>query len=280
MSKLQERRRISHLWLLAIVILITTILVVDWYTGADGVGATARFAVRFLRFAVESSWRLLLVLWERVGFAFVAILSSRVTRMFAALTLGMGVSYLTSDHKKVGRFYSLRAYARESGRRMKEWWQHLHFLSKSLIVVFLIVIQIYLHFWILLFPVGFLLAGMVFALKKTQGWLASYVFGAVYRTRFGAWHRRTVSSLKRTPLVGAIVGGADYVRLCFRGGWRLWRYDSQYRDAQGQLMHARGRWLLFKALLRGEWACYVGRPLLAGPRMKPWNKPKLKEAAE
>jgi hypothetical protein len=131
-------------------------------------------------------------------------------------------------------------------------------IAKVIAVICLIASQIYLHFFLVIFPIAFLVP----AVRRIWVRAADLLFGSWYWKTFGARHRAVVASIRNLPFVRPLFEAARLMRLRYLSAWRLWRYDPRYRDpANKRHVNLIEPWRLLR---RGELDRYIGRPLLAG----------------
>lgn len=250
-------------WLKVFALVCVVIIMIDVYTGSTALGAAWRFMVVLL----EQAWRFTIVLWERMIAFSGVIATGRVMKALTALTMGVGLGYLLSG-PTAARWYQLRNRLRQHGAYVRKKWHELHFLGKCLVVAGLIVVQVYEDFWVLLFPVGFMVPALVFAYARAKRFIINYAFGNWYRERYGARQSRIIKTLTHNTKARKVIQPLRFTELLFRCGWRLWRFDPAYRDAHGNRLEFRGRIKLIRAFLAGEWYRYLQNHHLLG-----WGRP-------
>ncbi len=256
---MEEEARKGKGWYATFALLVVVAFVVIYaLTGQDALGAAGRFIWNGLVVTANGVIRvagsLLQMLARGVGWRRL----SRLATVFTGVGLGYAASVVVSD-STVGKARGWRGKLQAAIRTAREKWQNLPLVVKLLIVVGLIASQIYLHFFLVVFPIAFLVP----VVRKLWIRAADAVFGSWYWKTFGNAHRSTMSVMRRLPFVRPITEGFRLLRLRYLYAWRLWRYDPRYRDPESS---ARRVSLIEPIRLwwRGELDGYVGRPLLSG----------------
>lgn len=227
-------------------------------TGKDAVGAAFRVVWSGGVFVVNAVARVLT--------SFVALLARgvgfrRASRIFTAVG-GIGLGYAGAVVLNVERLrmaHDWREWFRRLSRRTIRAWQGFHLLTKIAVVVALISVQLYLHWVLIVFPIGFLVP----VVRRAWVQLADTAFGEWYWRTFGPLHRAALALGRQLPVVRHLIGCIHLTRLRYLTAWRLWRHHPRYRDdLTGH------RVVSFvepvRLWLRGELDIYVGRPLLSG----------------
>jgi hypothetical protein len=235
-------------------------LAIHHLTGMDALGLAGRVMGRGLSQLGATLLRLagsaVQVLVRGIGWRRL----SRVVTAVAGIRIGYAASVVMSDgalDKARGWQTKLRLFAGALGAR----WRSLPLWLKLLLVAALIASQAYLHFALILFPIGFMvpIARRVFVMAADQ------LIGAWYRKSFGVRHRTFVRKLRGVPGVRHLIEGRRLLRIRYLRAWRLWRHDPRYRDP---VTNRRRRSFVEPVRLwrRRELDTYVGRPLLSGRR--------------
>lgn len=239
-------------------IFIAAFVAIYALTGQDAIGAAARFLsngiVLIRNIIARSAGSFLKLLAQGVGLR-------RLSRFLAAgasIGLGYAASVVVSD-KTVRQAQGWREKAHSALTFAKRTWHEAPLVAKIAAVVCLIVSQVYLHFFLVVFPIAFLVP----TVRRIWVRAADMMFGSWYWRAFGPTHRAIVATIKSLPFMRALFDAARLMRLRYLSAWRLWRYDPRYRDPEKQ---ARFVSLIepLRLLWRGELDRYVGRPLLAG----------------
>lgn len=227
-------------------------------TGQDAIGAAARFLsngiVLIRNIAARSAGSLLKLLAQGVGLR-------RLSRFLAAgasIGLGYAASVIVSD-KTVKQARGWREKMHAAATFAQRTWHEAPVFAKIAAVVCLIASQVYLHFFLVVFPIAFLVP----TVRRLWVRAADMMFGSWYWKTFGPTHRAVVASIRNLPFMRTLFAAARLMRLRYLSAWRLWRYDPRYRDPENQ---ARFVSLIepWRLLRRGELDRYIGRPLLAG----------------
>lgn len=237
-----------------VLLIIAAIVAADYFFKIDAIGNLLRYAALYTMFL----WRLVVAfviaflefLWSvgmRIGLR-------RLMRPLMSIVLGgVSASYYVRNKKLFERTQTARARMRRALELFKAWWFELSLSKKIAIVIVMIALQAALHFYLILFPVAFI---VTYVVTKVRDWGYDESIGAWYWRTFGSLHRRVAAVLRRIPGIRAVIGGIRYIRLCFLGGWREWKYHF---CTYGEIM---GRVYLLRNIRR--WGKYCGRPLLAG----------------
>lgn len=252
-------------WMIALTIIVCGIIAIDFYLGAQLFGATVRFIWNGVVFVL---------LWSARSLeAFLILLTRRRAMRVTTFVTGIGIGYASSvvlNDTQVLRTYTLKQRLRmRIGSLISTivtTWRELSLMQKFAATIALILCQIILlpavAAYIVLFPIGFLAAGLVHAKNYILGWLADTAFGRFYVRYFGKYHSLILGTLKKTPLLSQIRGAILLTRLRYLTAWRLWKHAPCYRKSE-----TRRRISLFEPCRlwwRGELDMYVGRPLLSG----------------
>lgn len=248
---------------IAFAVIVAVVLVIDWMTGADALGATGRFAWNLFVFLLARAawvleWLPTVVLRRRFG---------QLTWMVMSVGLGYAASIILTE-SRVGKLHTLRAKNRATMGRMRRWWIGLSTPMKLLLTGALILAQVMLlpsmHEYLLLFPVGFMIPLLVGLWRRLYGWIADSIVLALYLKYFGRVHAKAAHWVAHLRALRALVACVRLVRLRYLTAWRLWKYDPRYRDERGEL------WVSFIEPVRlwraGKLDIYVGHPLLHGKR--------------
>lgn len=286
----------SHFWILVlgISLLVGVIVAVDYWFGTDIVGATARLLVRFVawiwqllieiarfvwRIAVEVAlygWRVAVFALERTLAMLPSLTTGRFTKVLWPVAMGAAAGMYFS-RRSSGAAPSLWARVKSHlyaiAAEVRIWWIAQHFAIKSIIVALLIVVQVHLHWVILLFPVGFLIPYLVMGLTSLQRSVLGPIAEALYFSRLGYLHARLKERAMRFAVVRCVVETIRLFRLYFATGWRIWYYDSRFAYASWRPFWRTtlGR-IHFAACTvpRGEWAKrrMHRQPLLGGKKCR------------
>jgi len=196
----------------------------------------------------------------------------RVFRTVSFVTMGgIGLTYLVTNPEKLRKVRGWKGRIINLWLQAREWWIRQTFVTKLAITLVLVLIQLPFFVLPLLFPVGFLIAGFAYVLRKIHLYFLDERLGGLYWQKLRAFNRRLVSFLRQIPGVSIVFDGLRSQRLSFRCGWRLWKYDPRFRDPfeTGHHHPIDGRLRLIKAWWLGEWRRYHGCPLLAGKQKWP-----------
>ena len=248
-------------WYATFVLLIVVVCIAIYaLTGQDAIGAAARFLWNGVLLArnivVRFAGSLFRFLAQGIGWR-------RLLRLLTAITsvgLGYAASVVVSDETvERARGWRGKLHAAAVAAHMK--WHAAPLSIKILAVAGLLASQIYLHVFLVIFPIAFLVPTM----RRVGVRVADMLFGRWYWKTFGAKHRAVVASIRSLPLVHLLFEAARLTRLRYLSAWRLWRYDPRYRDPANNARHVSliEPWRLLR---RGELDRYIGRPLLAGRR--------------
>lgn len=277
MKRLPKRKKRFVLIVTLIVVAVCIFLLIDYYSGLDLVGTTARFLLRawevFWRAFVEAmivGWRFLLFAAEKFLTLLPGILSSRGTRVFVLVGM-VGFTGLYFSHKDKseppGTFkqwvVKSKKWMRVYGRTLARLWRRLPLIAQVTVTAVLIVLQVHLHWVIVLFPIGFLIPPMVWALKWFQRSVIVAVFGVWFEKHYGPQWRALVHTLRNNSFVHFVAGVFRCFRLWFAGGWRLWHYDHRfdYSDWKPWKRNTFGRTLFaLRTIHTGEWGRYRRKP--------------------
>lgn len=244
-------------------LIVVSFLAIHQLTGMDALGMAGRFAGKALSYVGGSFVRLvsgsLQMLARGIGWRRL----SRTVTALAGVRLGYAASVVMHDHT-VGRAHGWRNRLRALLRKIAIRWRRLPLLMKVAVVAALIASQVYLHFVLIIFPIAF----MVPITRRVFVAVADRLIGSWYWKFFGTMHRTLVTRLQGVPGVRPIVQGHRLLRLRYLSAWRLWRYDTRYRDP---VTNTRRKSLVEPIRLwwRRELDTYVGRPLLSGRRGGP-----------
>ncbi len=286
-------------WWWGFGVLIALILAIDWYAELDALGATARFLGNILvaawRLLVEAAivlWRIILegvlALWrfivfgaERFSIIVAAIATSKVARIFTGIAASVTLEYMFAG-AWTSKVRTLKERARRAGTSARLWWLKQHLLTKLGIVICMIVIQISLHWVILLFPIGFMVPYLIKTVRFIQKTVLDNAVSKWYLSRFGRFHGTVIRTLRTHLATRSMTARMRGTRLFFHAGWRIWRYDPRFRHPERSFWY-REVWMrcVFAAttLPRGEWLAkyhaYRTCRLLSGA-----HREQRKEAAE
>ncbi len=286
-------------WWWGFGVLIALILAIDWYTELDALGATARFLGNLLgatwRLLLETAvalWRIILeaafALWrfiafgaERFSLVIAAVATSKVARFFTSIAASVTLEYMFAG-SWTGRVRQLKERAKSAGMAARLWWLRQHLVVKLAVVTIMIVVQISLHWVILLFPIGFMVPYLVKTVRFVQKTVLDNAFTKWYLTRFGSFHGFVVRTLRTHATTRSVTACIRTTRLYFNAGWRIWKYDPRFRAREASLIY-QDLWLRMvfakTSWWAGEWRTrfdqYRSRPLLSGEGRK-----QKKEAAE
>ena len=231
-------------------------------TGQDALAAAVRifwngFAIAFNALA-RLIGSLLSLLARGVGWRRL----SRLANVITGIGIGYAASVVISDDQ-VRRARGWRDRLRILITIARNRWQAMRLSTKIFVVLVLIASQVYLHSMLIIFPIAFLVP----VVRRLWVRIADLAFGSWYWKYFGGRHRSFVGSMRRLPGVRSCIGWSRATRLRYLTAWRLWRHHPRYRredEASRRVVNlaepARLWW-------RRELDEYVGRPLLAGPRM-------------
>ncbi|HRN83300.1 MAG TPA: hypothetical protein PK857_00650 [Hyphomicrobium sp.] len=255
---MEEEARKGRGWYATFALLVIVAFVAIYaLTGQDALGAAGRFIWNGLVVAANGIIRvagsLVQMLARGVGWRRL----SRLATVFTGVGLGYAASVIVSD-STVGKARGWRGKLQTAIKIAREKWQNLPLVVKLLVVAGLIASQIYLHFFLVVFPIAFLVP----VVRKLWVRVADAVFGTWYWKTLGATHRSTVSAMRRLPFVRPVTEGFRLLRLRYLYAWRLWRYHPRYRDPERSTRRVN---LIEPIRLwwRGELDGYVGRPLLS-----------------
>lgn len=254
-------------WYAAFAFLIVVAFVaIHALTGQDAIGAAARFLsngiVLIRNVVARSVGSLLNLLAQGVGLR-------RLSRFFAAgasVGLGYAASVVVSD-KTVRQARGWRGKLHAAVAFSRTTWQAAPLFAKVAAVVCLIASQVYLHFFLVVFPIAFLIP----TVRRIWVRAADMMFGSWYWKTFGLTHRKVVASIRNLPVTRTLFSAARLMRLRYLSAWRVWRYDPRYRDpaSQARFVSLIEPWRLLR---RGELDRYIGRPLLGGRDRTPTIK--------
>jgi hypothetical protein len=241
-----------------ITIAVAAFLGIDYFTGADAIAGTARFA-----------WNAVIVAGNallRVSSGFLALVAkgvgwrrlSRLSTTVLNVGLGYSASVLLSD-RNVQRARGWTGKLKKLVMLMRQRWIALPLVGKLAIVAALIASQLYLHSLLVLFPIAFLVP----VVRRLWVRSADLVFGGWYWRTFGRAHRSVLRVLRTMLGVREMIGATRLLRLRYLYAWRLWKHHPRYRCP---VTNRRIVSLLEPVRLwhRGELDGYVGRPLLGG----------------
>lgn len=231
---------------------------IGYFTGADAIAGTARFAWNAIAVAGNSLLRaasgFLTLVAKGIGWRRL----SRLSTTILSVRLGYGGSLLLND----ARLRRARTWTGKLKRLLmllRQRWMRLHIVWKLAIVAALITSQVYLHTLLVVFPIAFLVPVV------RQLWVrtADLVFGAWYWRKFGATHRAIERFLRNLFGVRTLLGGLRLLRLRYLYAWRLWKHDPRYRNPETnrRVVSLAEPIRLWR---RGELDRYVGKPLLCG----------------
>lgn len=248
-------------WYATFLLLLVAIFVAIYaLTGQDAIGAAARFlwngAILVRNVALRFAGSVFRFLAQGIGWR-------RLSRVFTAIT-SVGLGYAASvvvSNTSVQKARCWRGKLHAAAIAAQQKWHTAPLPVKIVAVAGLIASQIYLHFFLVLFPLAFLVP----TVRRLWVRVADTLFGSWYWKTFGVRHRAVVASARDLPLVRPAFGAARLARLRYLNAWRLWRYDPRYRKSTGEARQISliEPWRLWR---RGELDGYVGRPLLAGQR--------------
>lgn len=246
-----------------LVLAAAAFLGIGYFTGADAIAGTARFA-----------WNALVIAGNgllRVAGGFLALVAkgigwrrlSRLSTAILSVGLGYSGSVLLSD-SGVRRAKGWTGKIRRVLMLVRQRWLALHVVGKLAIVAALIASQLYLHSLLVLFPIAFLVP----VVRRLWVQTADLVFGSWYWRTFGQVHRAVVRFLKTMLGVREVIGATRLLRLRYLYAWRLWKHDPRYRcpETNRRVISLAEPIRLWR---RGELDRYVGRPLLRGSRSQP-----------
>ncbi|MGD9806881.1 MAG: hypothetical protein AB7E81_20420 [Hyphomicrobiaceae bacterium] len=256
-----------------------TFLAIRHVTGADALGVAGSLTSKWLSHFGATIARLVgssaQVLARGIGWRRL----SRTVTTVAGIRLGYAASVVMSDNG-VDRARDWRINLRTFLRKLGARWRRLPLLLKLSVVAALIASQIYLHFVLILFPIGF----MIPIARRVFVTVADRLIGTWYWRSFGAVHHKLMAWLRRWPGVRHAIEGRRLLRLRYLRAWRLWRHDPRYRDPA---TNKRRKSLIEPIRLwrRHELDTYVGRPLLSGGRhisREPTSEPmeRMKQIGE
>jgi hypothetical protein len=248
-------------WYATFALLIVAVFVAIYaLTGQDALGAAARFlwngVVLARNIVARPVGNLLKLLAQGIGWR-------RLSRFLSAganVGLGYAASVVVSD-RTVEQARGWREKVHAAAMSAQRKWHNSPVIAKIIAVACLIASQIYLHFFLVIFPIAFLVP----TVRRIWVRAADMLFGSWYWKTFGARHRAVVASIRNLPFIRPLFGAARLMRLHYLSAWRLWRYDPRYRDPTNNARHVSliEPWRLWR---RGELDGYIGRPLLAGRR--------------
>jgi hypothetical protein len=242
------------------LLLIVAYITIYYLTGRDALGASARFVWNGLVIVANGLIRLIgssLGVLAR-GFGWRRL--SRWSSVIAGVGLGYAGSVVLSDNsvrKAVGWRSKLRAAIFVARGK----WRNLPLSLKLLVVVILIATQLSLHSLLIVFPIAFLVP----VVRKLWVRIGNLLVSKWYWKRYGDAHRAAVGVMRTLPVIRPLHEGVRLIRIRYLYAWRLFRYDSRYRDP---LTNNRRVSLVEPVRLwwRGELDGYVGHSLLAGRR--------------
>ncbi|MFM1814118.1 MAG: hypothetical protein RLZ98_813 [Pseudomonadota bacterium] len=255
-----SRKRTDFGWYLVFTMLaVAAFAGIYLLSGKDAVGAAGLLVWNAFVFTFN--------LLARLVTSFAAILArgvglrrvSRVLTMVGGIGLGYAGSVVLSD-QKLARAQDWRDKLRLIGQRIGAGWRRLPLAGKVLLVAVMIAVQLYLHWILIVFPIGFLVP----VVRRAWVQVADTAFGAWYWRMFGPWHRRLSIAARSLPVVRHLLGCTRLTRLRYLTAWRLWRHHPRYRRDDGgrivDLIEPLRLWRL------GELDHYINRPLLSGAR--------------
>jgi hypothetical protein len=273
----KTRKRVG-LIVFGLVALIAAIVAWDYYFETDILGATGRFAMRFFawlwEFAVETArllwrilldvlaygWRVVLVALERFVAFLPSIGAGRFTKFLWPMAMGAAANrYFTRTRRngKSGLWQRIKTEFYDTVERLAVWWRAQHFAAKCAIVALMITVQVHLHWWLVFFPIGFLIPYLAMLLNSLQRWVLGPVLEQWYLSRFGTLHARIKARALSWQWVRSIIATYRLFKLYFETGWRIWYYDARFafpawrpfwRETTGRV------WFALVTLTNGEWA--------------------------
>jgi hypothetical protein len=233
-SRSQRRR-----WLLvagAVAGFVALLALIDYYTGTDLIGGTARFmwrivvaagemlldvlrlGWRYLLVVLEYSWRVFAAFGYRLYALLPALLTSRLTRIVWLLSMGAAAGMYFGRRKADGSltyWQKLRRAIARASDALKEWWLARHLVTKCFVVVLAIAVQVHLHWAVVLFPVGFMIPYLVMALNALQRTVLAPVVDVFYFRYFGRWHAHLKQKLAHNASVRPLIELAKICRSLF-----------------------------------------------------------------
>jgi hypothetical protein len=225
----------------AVLVIVAIIIAIDAFLDVDAVGATARFALNFFKFALAWVFRGLETFSKLFGALVRLAVRRRAWRIgMRATSVGFGYWWRTVlNEKQARRVDGWWASMRTGTAHFQKRWYALPLVMKVLIASVLVLIQVMLFptlsDYILLFPVGFMIPVIVGAGRRIFGWIGDLLFCATYQKYFGHVHYKATRRLRKVGWIAKSRGAVRLGRLRYLTAWRLWKYDPCYRRPSGEL---------------------------------------------
>lgn len=217
-------------------------------------------------------WRIVVVAVERFVSFIPALATGRFTKFLWPMAMGGAARrYFIRTRRKgpSAKWQRIKSELLEAAGRFRQWWREQHFVTKSALVALMIAVQVHLHWWLVFFPIGFLVPYLVMVLNSLQRWVLGPVIEQLYLSRFGKAHAYIKSVVLRWRWVQRVIGVYRLYKLYFETGWRIWYYDARFRFPTWRPFWREtvGRvWFAITTIPRGEWAKrrLYNQPLLGG----------------
>lgn len=283
-------RKRSMMMVFGLCALVGILVVWDHYFETDIVGATGRFLARSItwlgemlaetvrlvwRVALDGlayGWRVAIVAVERMIAFAPSVATGRFTKFLWPMAMGVAANRYFTRTRRNGKselWQRIKSEFLETAERIRAWWHRRHFVSKAAVVAVMIAVQVHLHWWLVLFPIGFLIPYLSMLLNSLQRWVLGPMVESWYLNKLGQLHRRLKAWLLTWQSVRMVVALYRLCKLYFETGWRIWYYDARFafpewrpfwRETVGRIRFA------FVTLSRGEWGKrrMRNRPLLGG----------------
>ncbi|MBM3261798.1 hypothetical protein FJY93_05320 [Candidatus Kaiserbacteria bacterium] len=243
-----------------IALLIAAIVLVDQMTATNLTGMIANFIWKSLVVAIS-------IVIRRPDVFLGAVIRTRLMQVLLAL-FSVNLGYLSRAvltdvwGQRVSNWRrSLRIHTRKLGKR----WKASPILFKIIVAVLLILGQIVLlprwSEWVILFPVGFVIHAVESLYRRLFGKFANAAIDRVV----GDKHHKLIERVGWLERTWRMFG---LWRLRLLTGWRLWRYDPQYRNPKTG-KRRKSFFEVVRLWRSGKLDRYFGRPLLGGHRDDP-----------
>jgi len=255
-----------RLWALSLALILIVLVALSFLLDINTVGATGRFAWNAVVAALLASAR-------GLDTVLAYILRRRIWRIAGFFTtVGLGYSgNVVLTQAQLERAKGWRGTLRRHATHMRQRWNALgtpwKFLCVAAVAAMQIVFFPVVSEYVLLIPIGFMIPLVAHGTRRLYAGLADSIFAATYRRYFGSTHRAAARRLRTLAPLHAARGGVRLMRMRYRAGWRLWKYDRCYRDPSGELWV--GVFEPVRLWRARKLDLYIGHPLFArrrGPR--------------
>lgn len=244
-------------------LLIVSIIIVDEMTGEHLIGGL----IILSRFLWQVVLNMSLFAIRKIDMIFMAIFRGRVLHGIGAIiavNMGYAARVIMSD-SAAERLSRGRRSVRAGIWRIRRIWTAAPFLVKVLIVAVAIFLQMWLlpvwSEYVILFPIGFIIHGIEALYRRIFGAIANKAIDRVV----GDKHHKLIERVSWLERSWRMLG---LWKLRLRTGWRLWRYDPQYRNPKTG-KRRKSFFEVVRLWRSGKLDRYFGRPLLGGHRDDP-----------